>query len=104
MAESQRIFLREWREARKLSLTVMAGRTPFNKSTLSRVETGKTPYYRDIIEHYARVLGVQPYMLFHRPPGRAEELFVIIGELMAEDRADDLQRLTDLTKIFLKER
>lgn len=75
-------FLREWREARGLSLADMARLTPFGKSTLSRVETGRLGYYAAILDAYARVIGCKPYALLHRPPGGPEELFTFVDELV----------------------
>lgn len=96
-------YLREWREASGLSLADMAARTTFGKSTLSRVETGKIAYYADILEAYAGVFGCKPYALLMRPPGGPEDLFAIIEQLLAEHRANDLQRVAGMTKLLLAE-
>lgn len=95
-------YLRQWREARGLSLSQMSRRTGISKSALSRAETGKAPYSGQLLERYAQVIGVQPYTFLHRPPGGADELFAIIDDMLRDDRRDDLRRLEQLTKIFLK--
>jgi transcriptional regulator with XRE-family HTH domain len=97
-----RHFLREWREARGLSLADMAALTPFGKSTLSRVETGRMGYYADIIEEYARVIGCKPYALLQRPPGGPDDLFILIDKLLEADRVADLHRVEEITKILLE--
>lgn len=95
-----RIFLREWRESRGLSLADMVRRTSFHKSTLSRIETGKTPYYPQVLEAYAAVLGIPVYTLIHRPPGGADELFTIIDQLLdTEGNGEKLRKIAQLTSI-----
>jgi transcriptional regulator with XRE-family HTH domain len=98
----RRLFLREWREHARLSLADMAALTPFGKSTLSRVETGKISYYAEILDAYASVLGCKPYALLHRPPGGAEELFILIEQLLEEGDGDELQRFNEMAKILRK--
>jgi transcriptional regulator with XRE-family HTH domain len=70
--------MRAWREKHGVSLDGMAALTGIHKSTMSRMETGKVPYHRDILEAYARVIGCQPGDLISRPPGVAEELFRLL--------------------------
>lgn len=99
-------YLRQWREQHGLSLGDMARQTPFGKSTLSRIETDKRPYYTAILEAYARVIGCKPYHLLVPPTG-PEELFTIIDAILAEEnvaqRATAVDVLKPITKILLKE-
>jgi transcriptional regulator with XRE-family HTH domain len=92
--------MRAWREKRGLSLSGMAALTGIHKSTMSRMESGKVPYHRDILEAYARVIGCHPGDLISRPPGVADELFRLLGQCGPED----LQRLEEMTKLFLEQR
>jgi len=96
-------YLREWRRARGVSLNEMARRTEFYKSTFSRIENGKVSYYREILEAYARVLGVKPYTLLHRPPGGPDGLWEFLDELIAAGRFEDLQRIDDVARVVLKQ-
>ena len=93
-------FIREWREARGLSLGQMERFVPYTKSAMSRVENGLRPYYQEFLEAYARVIGCQPGDLINRPPGGVDELFTILPEL---DR--DAQRaVLAVTKQLIKKR
>lgn len=69
-------FLRQWREYRGLSLETLADAIValdavtggLTKASLSRIETGRTPYNRDTLEVYAVLLGCEPIDLLTRPP------------------------------------
>jgi len=97
-----RQYLRQWREARGLSLNTMASLTRYSKSRLSRVEMGQVPCLTDVLGEYARVLDCKPYALLHRPPGLPEDLFRMIDRLIEEERTGELQRLVGMTKILLE--
>lgn len=87
-------FLRQWREYRGLSLEAMAEAITaldviaggLTKATLSRVETGKTPYTRDTLEAYAVVCGCEPVELLGRPPADPEGIWTIWNRLHHGDR------------------
>jgi transcriptional regulator with XRE-family HTH domain len=91
---NQTNYMRAWRVSRGLSLGDMAKLIPLHKSNLSRMESGKREYHRDILEAYARVIGCQPGDLISRPPGVAEELYRILARCTPED----LRRLTVVAK------
>jgi transcriptional regulator with XRE-family HTH domain len=93
-------YLREWREARGLTLGQMSARIPFHKSTLSRIEAGLRQYNQAILEAYAVVLGCQPGALISRPPGGPEELWTILGDCDEQE----LTRITAMTKILLEDK
>jgi transcriptional regulator with XRE-family HTH domain len=90
--------MREWRLSRGLSLSQMGALIHLGKATLSRVEVGKTPYYQDILEAYARVIGCTPADLISRPPGEADELWRVLGEAPAHVR----QQVAEVAKVLLK--
>lgn len=93
-------YMRAWREDRGLSLSQMAVRTGIHKSTMSRMESGKTPYHRDILEGYARVLDCHPADLISRRPGVAEDLFRILHQC----GADELLSLEVVAKELFEQR
>lgn len=99
-----KIYLREWRQSRGFSLGDMVRRTGLGKSTLSRVENGKTPYTPKVLEAYAAALHVPAYTLIHRPPGSADELFTIIDQLLEGNgqKQRTLERLISITKTLLE--
>ncbi len=88
-------FMRQWRDYRRLSLDAMSeaivALTELNgglsKASLSRIETGKTPYTRDTLEAYAIVLGCEPVDLLSRPPTDPEGLWTIFSRLRDDDKA-----------------
>lgn len=92
-------YLRAWREARGLSLAEMGRRIGSHKSPLSRMETGKIPYHRDILIAYARVLGCQPGDLISRPPGLADELY----RILAHCKPDELRQLEGIAKVLIEQ-
>lgn len=96
---NQTNYLRAWRESRGLSLTEMGKLIGAHKSSMSRMETGKIPYHRDILEAYARVVGCQPGDLISRPPGLAEGLFGIL----ARCTPDELHRLERVIQLFVQQ-
>ena len=73
-------YIREWREARGLSLKHMAAMTPYDKSSISRIENGVRGYTQAFLEAVAYVIGCQPGDLVNRPPSGAEELWTLLGE------------------------
>lgn len=91
-------YIKEWREARGLSLTHMARMVPYGKSSMSRIENGLQDYTQEFLEAYAVVIGCQPGDLINRRPGGVEELWAILGE------CDEvmLRQLLAITKTLTK--
>jgi transcriptional regulator with XRE-family HTH domain len=58
--ERNRTFLREWRDFRKLSQEEVAERLEIDRSTISRIERGESPYDQDVLEKLALVYGCDP--------------------------------------------
>ena len=67
-AQRRRHFLREHREARKLTQEQVAEELDTSKATISRIERGELPYNQDFLELYADLLGVHPSVLLGQPP------------------------------------
>ena len=87
-------FLRQWRDFRGMSLDAMVEAIValdvvtggLTKASLSRIETGKTPYTRDTLEAYAAVLGCHPADLLGRAPVDPEGIWTIWARLRQTDR------------------
>jgi transcriptional regulator with XRE-family HTH domain len=79
-------FLRHWREYRGLSQDKLAVVIGVSKATVSRVESGITPYTQDVLEAYAQALEVHPADLLTRPPADPEGLWAIWDQLRPADR------------------
>jgi transcriptional regulator with XRE-family HTH domain len=89
-------YLKEWREARGLTLGQVARRMPYNKSSLSRIENGLQEYKEEILLGYARLCGCQPGDLINRPPGGPDELWSILGDASN----DELNQILGAAKIL----
>lgn len=63
-----RTFIAKWREFRGLSQEELADRMGTTGATVSRVESGKTPYSQDFLESAAEALGCAPADLISRDP------------------------------------
>lgn len=70
---------RAWREAHGLSLRELEaklaetlGHPVVTYASLSRLETGKTPYDQEILEALAAVYGIAPGPLLELPPPRTK--------------------------------
>lgn len=80
-------FLRAWREHRKLSQDDMAAALGCSKASVSRYESGITPYNQDVLEAWARIVGCAPVDLLARPPLDPEGLWAIYDRIREQDRA-----------------
>lgn len=58
--QRHRTFIREWRVYAGLKQNEAAARLEIEPSTLSRIETGKSPYDQDILERIALAYGCDP--------------------------------------------
>lgn len=72
MTES-RLFLREWRRYRGLTQTHLAQRTGWEQAHLSRIETGRGRWNRDILAALASALDCSPADLLTRNPLAPED-------------------------------
>jgi len=87
-------YLRQWREFRGFNLDDMAAAIValvsvnggLTKSSLSRIETGRTPYTRDTLEVYAQVLDCLPIDLLTRPPTDPEGIWNVWNRLHDRDK------------------
>lgn len=63
-------FMAQWREARGYTQIKMSELVGLSPPSISRIEKGITPYYQDVIEVYAEILGCTPADLISRPPSQ----------------------------------
>lgn len=84
-ATRRKTFLLEWREHRGLSQEVVAAALSMNKSTLSRMERGLTPYSQDRLEALAALYGCDPAELLIQHP-REETNIVKIWDRASRDQ------------------
>lgn len=64
----RRTFLRQWREYRNLSQEQAAERVGLDRSQLSRIENGQTPYNQAFLEAAAIAYRCEPADLLMRNP------------------------------------
>lgn len=61
--ELQRWYLREWRKHRGMTQEQLAEAIDSTKQTVSRMESGQTPYNQPFLEACAEALECEPYQL-----------------------------------------
>jgi transcriptional regulator with XRE-family HTH domain len=83
-----RTFIAQWREFRGLSQEDLADRMGTTGASVSRVESGRTPYSQDWLEAAAEVLGCTPADLISRDPrASANDIDRAIELLQSSQRA-----------------
>ena len=87
MGMAKRVFIREWRKYRGLTLVQLAERVGVSQPTVSRIERGEQPYSQPILEAFADALGCEPSDLIGRLPGAPSELTLLVNKVPA-DKAD----------------
>lgn len=88
------VYIRQWRNLRKLSLQDVAarvaedlGRDDFSHASLSRIENGKQPYTQRTLEAIARALSCEPADLLIRNPLDKGAPWSIFDQLKKADAA-----------------
>lgn len=66
--ERQRHYVREWREQAFSNQAAAEEALGWSQSKVSRLESGRTPYNQDDLEHAAEVFGCRPADLLAGPP------------------------------------
>jgi transcriptional regulator with XRE-family HTH domain len=95
-------FLRQWREYRDLSEDQVATAMGISKASVSRVETGETPYTQDFIEAYALAVDCTAADLITRPPDDPDGLWSV-WEKLRRSSAQDRARAARVLKAFFEE-
>lgn len=80
-------FIREWRKYRDLTQEQLAERIGWDRSHLSKIETGKETYHQAVLEALADELSCEPADLLARDPNAPEAEII-----------DLLARMDDATK------
>lgn len=81
---AKRVFIREWRKYRGLTLVQLAHRVGVSQPTVSRIERGEQPYSQPILEAFAEALGCEPSDLIGRLPGAPSELTLLVNKVPPE--------------------
>jgi transcriptional regulator with XRE-family HTH domain len=68
----RRIFIREWRKHRGLTLEQLADRIGTTHASLCRIERGRQPHTQGLFEAIAEALRVEPADLLTRDPSDPE--------------------------------
>lgn len=78
------VFLREWREAAGLTLEQIKAVMGLSISSLSKIENLQTPWYQDVVEMYAEIIGCEPGALLLGPPDPATAKLLQLWAGMSE--------------------
>ncbi|MFA7308104.1 MAG: helix-turn-helix transcriptional regulator [Hyphomicrobium sp.] len=79
--ERNRTFMREWRDFRRLSQEEVADKLDIDRSTISRIERGESPYDQDILERLALVYRCDPEDLLAINPFGENKLHIAYSDL-----------------------
>lgn len=112
----QPTFIKQWREYRDMSQTVLADKVGaylelkgirekgYTHATIGRIENGKMPYKQPIMEGIADVLGVSVDTLIARPPptepGKSDPIYEFRG-LWDKAAPDQRTMLIDIAKTIV---
>lgn len=88
--ERNKTFLREWRKYRELSQEEVAEKLEIDRTTISRVERGETPYDQDILERLALIYLCDPEDLLSINPMKPDQPRLVYSKLRAA--SPDMQR------------
>lgn len=74
-----RTYFREWREYRDRKQGEVAALIEVDPGTLSRLESGKSPYDQDILEKLALVYGCDPEDLISINPNHTSQMAEVVN-------------------------
>lgn len=86
MKQRQKIYLRQWRKHRGLTVEQLAERLHMHKGNLSKIERGKLPYSQDLLEAVAEILACEPADIIVRDPTDPEGIWSIWDRVEPVDR------------------
>lgn len=75
--QRRRIFIREWRKHRGLTLEQLSERAGMTPGNLSHLERGLIPYNQDTLETLAVALGTDAASLLMREPGSGDGIWTV---------------------------
>ena len=94
----RKTFVRQWREARNLTLERLAERVGVTHATLSRLERGESPYSQQLMEKLAEALGTDVASLLIRNPADPEGIWSVWDNAKPVER----QMIVEIAKTVVK--
>lgn len=88
--------IKAWRKYRNLTQEQLAERLETTSATISRVETGKTPYNQGMLEALADALQCEPADLLARPPDKDFGIAAVLDGMTDEQKRKGLALLRAL--------
>lgn len=103
----RRTFIREWRQAKPMTLAELADKMGMNEGYLSEIENGQRRYNQDILERAATALGVPAgYLLSRKPPPGERKLDYsdpyLAANVLEKLKDDDRQHIAALIESYHK--
>jgi transcriptional regulator with XRE-family HTH domain len=74
-------YIRQWRQAKGMSLEQVALGVPMDKGNLSKVERGLLPYNQEMLERLGDILGTEPGNLISRDPTKEGKVIDLVQRL-----------------------
>ena len=93
-------YLRAWRRYFKISQERACESLDIDRTTLSRIETGKLPYNQDFLEQAAIIYGCDPQDFLDSDPFMPRETEVI--RLLRRAPEPEKSRLLSMLETYLK--
>ena len=82
----QRLFLKEWREFRRLTQEQLADRIGISRVMVSKIERGLNPYHQAFLEAAAVALMCEPADLLVRDPSQPDAIWSVWDSIPAADK------------------
>ncbi len=93
-------FIREWRLHRQLTQERLASRLGTTHASVSRIESGKTPYSQPMLEAIAEALGTDPASLIMRNPLDPEGIWSVWDQAKPIER----RQIVEIAKAIINTR
>jgi transcriptional regulator with XRE-family HTH domain len=92
----QRHFIKEWREAKKLTQDQLADKMGVSKASISRIEAYKQPYTQDFLELCTLVLNVPLAALLTRDPAEEDEIAPLLERARPAQRKKIVKAIKEI--------
>lgn len=96
--QRRRLFVREWRKHRGLTLEQLSERVGMTSGNLSHLERGLIPYNQDTLEALAEALGTDAASLIMRDPRGSDAIWTVWENASPAEK----QQIVDLAKVVMK--
>lgn len=83
--ELQRTYLKEWREARKMTQEAAAAQLDVSRALLSKIENAKSPYSQPLLEKAAKAYRCETVELLVRDPRDNGDAWALLSRLRKAD-------------------